>query len=290
MPLLGAPATIEGVNLPLTSKVQAACHALRPRRLMLAIPTLGLAALGLVLGLGGFRTAPAAGQGRVAEATPVTVTAGKPSEFSFKLSRSSALPWQGNGRSSSVTFKVTNRGELSHRFKICSAPVAEAALVSCNGSSTKLLEPGQSSTLTVVFGRRGSYEYLSSVPGQAAKGMKGLLGIGVNLPAKATAAAPTTTTPSSTAPSSTGPATTGSATTGPAATTTSPATTAAAALGAALWQNDGCSDCHTVAEAAAAAGGNIDPSLNSTHPGGPFPDGPLSATQISELAAYISGR
>ena len=106
---------------------------------------------------------------RTAAAPIVTVTAGKPSEFAFTLSKSSGLP-------AVVSFSVTNRGALAHAFKVA-------------GAATRVLAPGQSTILTVSFARPGIYEYRSSVPGQAAKGMRGRL---VVAPAAVKPAAPST--------------------------------------------------------------------------------------------------
>ena len=89
------------------------------------------------------------------DAPVITVTAGKPSEFAFTLSKSSGLPGL-------VTFKVTNRGTLAHAFSVA-------------GAATRALRPGQSALLTVTFDKPGAYEYRSSLQGQAAKGMKGRL-------------------------------------------------------------------------------------------------------------------
>jgi plastocyanin len=97
------------------------------------------------------------------EAPVVTVTAGKPSEFAFTVSKSSGLPGL-------VTFKVTNRGTLAHAFAVA-------------GAATKVLRPGQSALLTVTFDKAGTYEYRSSVQGQAAKGMKGRLVVVSTIPA-----------------------------------------------------------------------------------------------------------
>jgi uncharacterized cupredoxin-like copper-binding protein len=88
-------------------------------------------------------------------ATTVTVTAAKPSEFRFKLSKLTVPKGV-------VTFKVTNRGTLPHDFKIA-------------GKKTPLLQPGKSKTLKVVFKKAGRYAYLCTVPGHAAAGMKGKL-------------------------------------------------------------------------------------------------------------------
>jgi uncharacterized cupredoxin-like copper-binding protein len=88
-------------------------------------------------------------------ATAVSVTAGKPSELRFTLSKKTVPK-------GSVTFKVTNRGALSHDFKIA-------------GKKTKLLAKGKSATLTASFSSVGKYAYLCTVRGHAAGGMKGVL-------------------------------------------------------------------------------------------------------------------
>ena len=99
-------------------------------------------------------------------AATVTVTAGKPSEFKFTL-----LPK--TFRHGAVTFKVTNRGALPHNFKWCTAPRTNAANT-CTGKATTLTSPGKSATLKVTITKAGTYEFLCTVPGHAAAGMKGL--------------------------------------------------------------------------------------------------------------------
>ena len=100
--------------------------------------------------------------------TTVTVTAGKPSTFAFTLSTKSV-------KTGSVTFKVTNKGTIPHTFKVCSAATKSDSANSCSGKVTPSLSPGKSATLTVTFSKKGSYEYLCTIPGHAAAGMKGLL-------------------------------------------------------------------------------------------------------------------
>jgi uncharacterized cupredoxin-like copper-binding protein len=85
----------------------------------------------------------------------VAVTAGRPSEFRFTLSRRSV-------RKGAVVFSVVNRGALPHDFKI-------------NGRKTPILQPGRSARLRVVFAKAGRYRYLCTVPGHAAAGMTGSL-------------------------------------------------------------------------------------------------------------------
>jgi uncharacterized cupredoxin-like copper-binding protein len=128
-----------------------------------------------------------AAAGRAPAATVVLVTAGKPSELAFRLSRSTALP------AGTITFRVTNAGRLPHVFKLCTTPGATAVAASCAGRATKVLAPGGTATLTVAL-RGGRYRFLSTVPGQAAAGMTGTLAVAapaaVAPPAAAAAAPP----------------------------------------------------------------------------------------------------
>jgi uncharacterized cupredoxin-like copper-binding protein len=99
-------------------------------------------------------------------ATVVNVTAGK-SGFSFALS-TKTVPH------GAITFKVKNAGGFPHSFKVCSSPKGGSAN-SCDGKGTPTIAPGASATLSVTFTKKGSYEYLCTVPGHAANGMKGIL-------------------------------------------------------------------------------------------------------------------
>src|SRR5580765_8367185 len=105
-----------------------------------------------------------------ANANVITVVAGKPSELKFQLSKSTKL------KVGTYIFKVTNKGLGFHTFKFCTVPVKTAAKNTCTGKVTKLLKPGQSAAFTVVVKKAGKYEFLCSVPGHAAAGMKGLIG------------------------------------------------------------------------------------------------------------------
>ena len=105
----------------------------------------------------------------------VTVTAGKPSEYGFTLSKRSLAP-------GTVVFKVVNAGKLPHGFAIA-------------GKKTAVLAPGRSTSLTVVFAKAGAFAYSSFVAGQAAHGMKGMLTVrAAAAPPKATTTAATTST------------------------------------------------------------------------------------------------
>jgi uncharacterized cupredoxin-like copper-binding protein len=76
-------------------------------------------------------------------------------EFSFTLSKKAVARGP-------VTFMVTNRGSIAHDFKIA-------------GKKTRLVAPGKSAVLKVVFARAGKYAYLCTLPSHAAAGMKGKL-------------------------------------------------------------------------------------------------------------------
>ena len=101
------------------------------------------------------------------KATTVTVTAGKPTEFGFKLSTKTV-------KHGAVTFKVTNSGAIPHDFKICASNKGGTANA-CKGVVTKMLSPKQTASLKYTFKTAGKYEYLCTVPGHAAGGMKGVL-------------------------------------------------------------------------------------------------------------------
>ena len=98
---------------------------------------------------------PSAAHQSTIKVTTVTVTAGKPSEFRFTL-----LPKK--VKHGIVTFKVTNKGNLPHDFKIA-------------GHKTRLLSPGQTQAIKITFKKAGKFPYLCTVSGHAAAGMKGTL-------------------------------------------------------------------------------------------------------------------
>jgi uncharacterized cupredoxin-like copper-binding protein len=89
------------------------------------------------------------------DATTVAVTAGKPSELRFTLSKKTVAK-------GTITFKVTNKGGVSHDFKIA-------------GKKTPMLKAGKSASFPVTFKKAGKFAYLCTVPGHAAAGMKGTL-------------------------------------------------------------------------------------------------------------------
>jgi uncharacterized cupredoxin-like copper-binding protein len=87
-------------------------------------------------------------------ATTVTVTLGKPSEFKITLSKKTIVKGV-------TTFKVTNKGGISHDFKIA-------------GKKTPSLKTGKAATLKATL-KKGTYPFLCTLPGHAAAGMKGTL-------------------------------------------------------------------------------------------------------------------
>jgi uncharacterized cupredoxin-like copper-binding protein len=112
--------------------------------------------------------APAAKSSHAALVQNVTVAVTKAAEFKFKVSKVAL-------KKGVVAFKFTNGGNLPHDLKVCSSNKGTIAANTCSGRSTPLVSPGQSNTLRVTFLRSGTYEYMCSVPGHAAAGMKGLL-------------------------------------------------------------------------------------------------------------------
>src|SRR5712692_7880730 len=123
----------------------------------------------------------------------IIVTAGKPSEFAFTLSKRQ-VP------AGTVVFKVTNKGKVPHTFEVCSSSAGTTKPNSCVGKVTKSLAPGKTQTLTLTM-KKGKFEYLCTIPGHAKLGMKGVIGIAVTPPPPppvTTTPATTTTTPTTT--------------------------------------------------------------------------------------------
>ena len=181
---------------------------------------------------------------------------------------------------------------MARDFKVCTRTVAVTKANSCTGKVTKRLNAGQSTTLTVVL-KKGTFEFLCTVPGHAAAGMKGLIGIGVKVPAAATGSA------------TGGNVVGGGSTTTTATTTTTTSTGTLETLvgdpvaGAAVWSGAGCASCHTMR--AAGATGTVGPNLDSSKPGQdlviqrvtnginvmPAFGDQLNGKQIQDLASYV---
>ncbi len=101
-----------------------------------------------------------------AATSKAAVTAGKPTEFAFTLSKKRFV-------SGTVVFTVVNKGKIAHTFKVCASPKGGTANA-CKGTVTRLISPSKSAKLTIVFKKKGTYEYLCAVPGHAAAGMKAI--------------------------------------------------------------------------------------------------------------------
>ena len=126
----------------------------------------------------------AVGHADTSAVTRITVTAGKPSEFRFTLSKKK-IPAAGT-----VIFKVVNKGKIAHNFVI-------------NGKKTPMIKPGKSATLTVVFKKKGTYSFKCAVDGHARLGMKGSFAVGVRVVTTTTTTTTTTTGPTCDTPQST---------------------------------------------------------------------------------------
>ncbi len=228
--------------------------------------------------------------------TVVTVTAGKPSELAFKLSTKKISPGK-------VTFKVTNQGLLTHTFKICASAKGGSANA-CVGRVTPILKHGKSWLLTVIL-TKGTHEYICTIPGHAAGGMKGVLGVGVTATAPSTSSGASATGGSGTTSgsgSSTGSTTTTASAPPPAATAALIGDPVAGKTVFTSSANPPCASCHTMK--AAGSTGTAGPNLDSLAPDqgtvvtavtyglpGGMPafgqTGMLNSSQINNVAAYV---
>ena len=130
---------------------------MRKRVFVAVLAGVTMAGAGLSLGIfvpGGGASSGAAAASHSKATTRVTVVA---TDSKFTLSKRS-VP------SGAVIFTITNRGKLSHDFKIA-------------GKKTPLLSPGHTATLRVTFSKKGRYPYLSTVSGQASHGMNGVFSV-----------------------------------------------------------------------------------------------------------------
>jgi len=213
---------------------------MRRNRLFIAVLSVAsVTVIGLALGVASRPASGQVGAQKAHKVTVVNVILGQPSELGFQLSKFSALP------AGTITFKVKNVGLGYHNFKLCTAPVARASLNTCVGKATAILKTGKVATLTVVL-KNGKYEFICSVPGHAAAGMKGLLGVGVKV------VAPKQVMPATTLGSN---SSTGGTTTH---TTTTTTTTPAAGGGGGGKTVGECPVGMTIVQGAAAIGGDHD--------------------------------
>lgn len=134
---------------------------------MTRVPLIACVCLVLAAAPAAFAVSGAAKSTKSAKITTISVIAGKPSEFSFKLSAKTA-------KHGVIVFKITNSGQIPHDFKFCSKRSSNTAANTCTGRSTQQISPGQSTTLRVSVLVKGTYEYLCTLPAHAASGMKGL--------------------------------------------------------------------------------------------------------------------
>ncbi len=136
------------------------------RRLL--VVTAALASLALLAALPALaRNAAGAGTADAKLAKTITVTITAANQFRFKLS-AAKVP------RAVVTFKITNLGSLPHTFKVCTSNKGGTANT-CNGKGTKTIAAGKKAVLVRTFLLKGKYEYLCTIPGHAAAGMKGIL-------------------------------------------------------------------------------------------------------------------
>jgi mono/diheme cytochrome c family protein/uncharacterized cupredoxin-like copper-binding protein len=267
------------------------------RRLPLVLGLL-VAAVGLLMLVSGVASARTAHQG-AAKVTVITVTAGKPSELRFTLSKSSKIPV------GLVTFKVTNRGLVTHDFKICLGTVKAATANACVGKTTPMLAAGKSATLTATL-TSGLHLFLCTVPGHAAAGMKGLLGVGLTTTVPSTSVTGSTSsstgsTSSGSSSGSTGGGTAGGGTSGGGASAPTSYPAGNAGNGKTIFNGPGgCGGCHAFAAAGTPAGDG--PALDGTNlsvsavesqvaqggAGMPGYTGVLTAQQIADVATFVS--
>lgn len=134
-----------------------------------------LAITGIVAGA----FAPGGGASPVRASATVKITV-KASEFKFALSRRSVPA------GTTVVFTVINTGKISHDFKI-------------SGKKTKTLNPGERTTLKVIFKKKGRVPFTCTLAGHAQAGMKGVFAVGV-APPPPTKPSPTTSPTTTTTP------------------------------------------------------------------------------------------
>jgi len=123
------------------------------------VPRIRIALASLVaLALVGTGSAFAVTNSTTAKATSkTTIVKVKASECKFVLSQKSIA------KPGKVIFKVTNTGKITHNFVILSGI----------NKATKVLQPKQSTTMTVVFKKKAKYTYECTIGEHAEHGMIG---------------------------------------------------------------------------------------------------------------------
>jgi len=127
---------------------------------------LALAALAGVIAL--VAALPALAGSSSKKATIVKVSVTKTTEFHFVVVPKTV-------KHGLITFTITNNGNLPHDFELCSSNKGGTADKCVGKKIPALISPGQTGKLTVNVTKPGLYEYLCTVPGHAAAGMKGIL-------------------------------------------------------------------------------------------------------------------
>jgi uncharacterized cupredoxin-like copper-binding protein len=122
------------------------------KRMLIVLAGTAVLAAGVASAQAGRSPAPARS---VHAATLITRVNVAMSEFKFVLSKKTV-------KRGVVIFKITNVGALSHDFMI-------------KRRKTARIKHGKTATLRIVFLKKGHYQYLCTVPGHAAAGMKGVL-------------------------------------------------------------------------------------------------------------------
>jgi plastocyanin len=123
------------------------------------VPRIRIALASFVaLALVGTGSAFAVTNSTAAKAKPkTTIVKVKASEFKFVLSQKSIA------KPGKVIFKVTNTGKITHNFVILSGI----------NKATKVLQPKQSTTMTVTFKKKAKYTYECTIGEHAEHGMIG---------------------------------------------------------------------------------------------------------------------
>jgi uncharacterized cupredoxin-like copper-binding protein len=98
------------------------------------------------------RSAPSRG-GRAAATVRIKVSAG---DYFFRFSTRSVK------RGTTVIFSVKDVGQIPHDLTFPSL-----------GKKTRILDPGQATTLRITFKKKGRFQYLCTVPRHAEQGMTG---------------------------------------------------------------------------------------------------------------------
>jgi len=120
------------------------------KRLRIAIASAALGAVALAAAP--VIAAPDSAQHANATVT-INVTA---KDFSFKLSKASVKA------GTTVIFKMTNKGAVTHDFQIVKLH-----------KKTPYTNPGKTGKVTVKFTKKGSYKYICTIPRHAEEGMQG---------------------------------------------------------------------------------------------------------------------